>query len=71
MALVKRTGDVPVEKDGKIVRLKMYEKKVVTTVIINRDTLEKRKAELETELQQINIDLAQIAQDEQLGDVVQ
>lgn len=68
-SLKKRDGETfTVEKNGQIKQVQVYERKVVTVQLVNVEVLKKRKAELEKELQQIGLELAQIEQDEQLDD---
>lgn len=70
--LKKREGEsVTLEKDGKIKKVQIYERKVVTVQLVNVEMLKKRKAELEKELQQVSLELAQIEQDEQIEDAPQ
>ena len=66
MANLKKTEDkIKVDSGGKITEHSIYEKKVVTKIQVNKITLLKRKEELEAELAQLNLDLAQITEDEQ------
>ena len=65
MANLKKTlQKIKVDNGGVVQEHYIYEKKVVTKITVNKITLLRRKAEIEAELAQINLDLAQITEDE-------
>jgi len=67
MAMLKRSDEVTREVNGKVRKVRLYEKKVVTTILIDKEFLLKRKSELEDELLKLNLEIAEIEQDEKLN----
>ncbi len=64
MALKKTGEKIKIDKNGQVSEIHQYEKIQKVKVIVNKEVLQKRKANLEEELAQVNLDLAQIADDE-------
>ena len=64
--MLKKTGEkIKVDKgDGTLVDQDIYEKVVKTKILVNKSVLIRRKAELEEELAEVNLHLAQIDNDE-------
>ena len=64
MAILKRGDEVTKEVNGKVKKIRLYEKKVVTKIFIDKEFLLRKKAELTEELKNIELEIAEIEQDE-------
>jgi hypothetical protein len=66
MKMLYKTEDVISVDRGAagVERQPIYERRVVTKILVSKISLEKQKKALEEELAQVNLDLSQIAEDE-------